>query len=203
MQDWNEIKAWRIAIRRQLLEARAALPSTQRRVLGRRITAHLLAAFAPLPADCIGFYWPIRGEFDLRPAVRQWCAGTVQAALPVVVAKDAAMIFRPWHPGAAMSTGIWNIPIPATEETINPSVLLVPLVGFDDHGYRLGYGGGFYDRTLAGMRPVPLTIGIGLAASRVASVHPQTHDMPLTAILTEEGWARPLPADEPRLRTGR
>jgi len=200
MKDWNAIKAWRVTTRRQLLEARAGLPAAIRRELGRRISRHLVETVAPLAEDCIGFYWPIRGEIDLRPALRQWCTGAVRAALPVVVAKDAAMIFRPWQPGAAMTTGVWNIPIPATEEKITPTVLLIPLVGFDGEGHRLGYGGGFYDRTLAAVSPAPLTIGIGLAASRLPSVHPQPHDVPLAAILTEEGWVRPLPENEARRR---
>jgi 5-formyltetrahydrofolate cyclo-ligase len=200
MKDWNEIKVWRVTTRKELLEARAGLPEATRRALGERITRHLVTALVPHADDCIGFYWPIRGEIDLRSALHQWCTGAVRAALPVVVAKDAAMIFRPWHPAAAMTTGVWDIPIPATEETIAPTVLLIPLVGFDDKGYRLGYGGGFYDRTLAGMTSAPLTIGIGLASSRLPSVHPQPHDIPLAAILTEEGWARPLPATEPRRR---
>lgn len=200
MEDWEAIKAWRVTTRRQLLEAREGLPMATRRGFGKRIAQHLVATFAPLANDCIGFYWPIRGEIDLRPALRQWCKDTVRAALPVVVAKEAALIFRPWYPGAAMTTGVWDIPIPATDKTAVPTVLLLPLVGFDDKGYRLGYGGGFYDRTLAAMTHAPLTIGIGLAASRVPSVHPQAHDVPLAAILTEEGWARPLPAAEPRRR---
>lgn len=200
MKDWNAIKTWRVTTRKELLAARATLSVATRHALGERITRHLVAALVPHADDCIGFYWPIRGEIDLRPALRELCTGTVRAALPVVVAKDAPMVFRPWSPGVPMTTGVWDIPIPATMETVLPSLLLIPLVGFDDAGYRLGYGGGFYDRTLATLCPRPLTIGIGLANTRLPSVHPQSHDIPLDAILTEQGWARPLPATEPRRR---
>jgi 5,10-methenyltetrahydrofolate synthetase len=101
------------------------------------------------------------------------------------------MIFRSWRQGEKLEHGIWNIPVPAEGAVVTPTLLLVPLVGFDPAGYRLGYGGGYYDRTLAQCVPRALTIGIGYAMSRLATIHPQPHDIPMDRILTEDGWLEP------------
>jgi 5-formyltetrahydrofolate cyclo-ligase len=103
----------------------------------------------------------------------------------VVVEKQHPMLFRPWTPKAAMRRGIWNIPEPATEETVVPDVTLAPVVGFSDDGYRLGYGGGYFDRTLAVLAPRPLAIGVGLDIQRIDTIHPMPHDIRLDAIMTE------------------
>jgi hypothetical protein len=107
-----------------------------------------------------------------------------------VVAKGQPLEFWAWHPSAPLRRGVWDIPIPVERLVVRPTALLVPLVGFDDAGYRLGYGGGYYDRTLAVMRPRPLTIGIGYELGRLATIHPQPHDIQLDAIVTEAGLAR-------------
>jgi 5-formyltetrahydrofolate cyclo-ligase len=86
-----------------------------------------------------------------------------------------------------MARGVWNIPIPAERQVVPPGALLVPLVGFDSRGYRLGYGGGFYDRTLAALSPKPLAIGVGYEFGRLATIHPQPHDIPMDALVTEAG----------------
>ena len=94
-----------------------------------------------------------------------------------------------------MSRGVWNIPVPGERTLVQPNLLLVPLVGFDAAGYRLGYGGGYYDRTLAAMSPRPLTIGVGFAMGRLNSIYPQPHDIPMDAIVTEDAflWCRRAP----------
>lgn len=91
-----------------------------------------------------------------------------------------------------MSRGIWNIPVPADRVPIHPSLLLVPLVGFDARGYRLGYGGGYYDRTLTVLNPRPLTIGVGLGLGQLSTIHPQPHDIAMDAIATDDDllWHR-------------
>ena len=110
-------------------------------------------------------------------------------ALPVVEEKARPLLFRPWQPATRLAPGIWNIPVPAEGRPVRPDALLVPLVGFDGEGYRLGHGGGYYDRTLAAMAPRPLAIGVGFAASRLPTIHPQPHDVPMDLIVTEEGVA--------------
>ena len=107
-----------------------------------------------------------------------------------MIEKRQPLEFRAWRPGAPLERGVWNIPVPAERQVVRPTALLVPLVGFDGQGYRLGYGGGYYDRTLAGISPTPLAIGVGYEFQRLASIHPQAHDIALDAIVTEAGAQR-------------
>jgi len=148
------------------------------------------AQFQGLRQGCIGFYWPFKGEFDMLPLIKALLAQGATAALPVVVEKQRPLEFWAWHPDMKLVSGIWDIPIPAERAPVRPTALLVPLVGFDAAGYRLGYGGGYYDRTLAMMTPRPFTIGIGYEFGRLPTIHPQHHDIPLDAIVTETGRVR-------------
>lgn len=199
MQDWTDIRAWRRAERERLLERRLALPAAAREAAGARVVEHLRAMADELATHCVGWYWPFKGEIELHGLLASLLARGATAALPVVVEKNRPMIFRRWRPGERLAHGIWNIPVPAEGAVVAPTLLLVPLVGFDAAGYRLGYGGGYYDRTLAQCAPRPLTIGIGYSMSRLATIHPQPHDIPMDRILTEEGWlapARASPAEQ-------
>lgn len=133
-------------------------------------------------------YWPIKGEADLRPWLGLLHGQGAVIALPVVVQVAAPLEFRRWHPGTAMERGIWNIPVPpAGADSLRPEIALAPLVGWDCEGYRLGYGGGYFDRTLAATKPRPHVIGVGLQAARIGTIHPQPHDIPMDAIVTEGG----------------
>jgi 5,10-methenyltetrahydrofolate synthetase len=114
-------------------------------------------------------------------------AGGGRCALPVVVERHAPLVFRTWRPGAPMASGIWNIPVPADGVDVLPDIVVSPVVGFDPACYRLGYGGGYYDRTLAGMARRPLVIGVGFAMSAVSTIHPLPHDIPMQFIVTEHG----------------
>ena len=89
-----------------------------------------------------------------------------------------------------MEPGFWNIPVPVGTPEVTPDIVLAPVVGFDPACFRLGYGGGYFDRTLAALDPHPLAIGVGLAGSRIATIYPQPHDIPMAAIVTEEGTLR-------------
>ena len=102
-----------------------------------------------------------------------------------MVEKRQPLEFWSWHPGMTLARGVWNIPIPVGRNPVQPTVLLVPLVGFDSAGYRLGHGGGYYDRTLATFIAKPFTIGIGYEIGRLETIHPQPHDVPMDAIVTE------------------
>jgi 5-formyltetrahydrofolate cyclo-ligase len=187
VQSWDEIRQWRRLRRAELIERRIALPQQQRTEFSERIRRTIGEAFPQLKDALVGFYWPIRGEVALHGLVRALIEAGARAALPVVMAKQQPLEFRAWHPGARMARGVWNIPIPAERQVVRPSALLVPLVGFDSRGYRLGYGGGFYDRTLAALSPQPLAIGVGYQLGRLATIHPQPHDIPMDAIVTEAG----------------
>jgi len=183
---WEEIRAWRKAERARLIEARLAAPAETR----GRWTESLIAALEPLleKADGpISFYWPFRGEPDLRPLMRRLARAGVALALPVVIERSAPLHFRPWIPRAKMELGIWNIPVPATREEVIPKLLLAPVVGFTPDGYRLGYGGGYFDRTLAKLGTGHAAIGVGFELGRLPTIHPQPHDIRMSRIVTEAG----------------
>jgi 5-formyltetrahydrofolate cyclo-ligase len=136
----------------------------------------------------VGGYWPIRREVDCLPLLRRILQAGAQVALPAVVGPDQPLEFRPWTPGAAMDAGRWEIPHPAQGPPVRPTVLLVPLVGFDAAGHRLGYGGGYYDRTLAALAADPaLAVGLGFELGRLASIRPRPHDARMDVIVTEAG----------------
>jgi len=137
----------------------------------------------------VSFYWPFRGEPNLRPLMRRMVAAGRIVALPVVAQQRQPLEFRPWTPGCEMMLGVWNIPIPDTRERVTPRLLLAPVVGFDPQGYRLGYGGGFFDRTLTALRSPRTVIGIGYDSQAIPTIHPLAHDIPMDRIVTQSGFA--------------
>ena len=172
MRARNETMAWRRETRRQLIEERMALPLAERDRRAEAALAALAAAADLARFTAVGLYWPFRGEIDLRPLARALLDQGTRVGLPVVVAKDQPVEFRSWTPDAAMTRGVWNIPIPDGTPVVHPACLVVPLVGFDGAGYRLGYGGGYYDRTLGALRPRPWAIGLGFDLGRLDSIDP-------------------------------
>ena len=192
LANWAAVQSFRKAKRAELLVRRNSLTLHDRRRYAESLTAHLLATLELRSNAVLGFYWPIRGELDLRDFARRHSKAGGAVALPVVVAKDASVEFWQWEHGAAMQRGFWNIPVPAARNMAAPDVLLIPLVGYDAAGYRLGYGGGYYDRTLAAAAPRPLCIGVGYDDSELATIHPQPHDVAMELIVTERRVVRPL-----------
>jgi 5,10-methenyltetrahydrofolate synthetase len=112
-------------------------------------------------------------------------------ALPVVIGKNAPLVFRAWKSGGKLVSGVWNIPVPADGAEVIPDIVIGPVVGYDRNCYRLGYGGGFFDRTLAALSPRPIIIGVGYAQAAITSIHPLPHDIPMTVIITEHGIIAP------------
>jgi 5-formyltetrahydrofolate cyclo-ligase len=190
--DEAEVKQWRRATRAALIERRMAAPPATRREWARAIEPALEAVIRASGARTIGFYWPFKAEFDPRPLIIRLLDGGFRAALPVVVEKNRPMIFRLWTPTTEMTSGIWDIPIPKDSATVVPDLLLAPVVGFDAARYRLGYGGGYFDRTLGSLAPRPRAIGVGFELGRLATIHPQGFDVPMNHIVTEAG-ADPAP----------
>jgi 5-formyltetrahydrofolate cyclo-ligase len=190
MQSWDEVRRWRKEQRARLIARRQAIPQDERRRLQPLILDLVAQHFPALSDALLGFYWPIRGEIGPHPLVRHLVERGARAALPVVIEKGQPLEFWAWRPGTPLRRGVWDIPIPAERQVVRPTALLVPLVGFDRRGYRLGYGGGYYDRTLAALDPRPLTIGIGYEIGRLETIHPQPHDIPMDAIVTEAGLVR-------------
>jgi 5-formyltetrahydrofolate cyclo-ligase len=183
--SWEDIKAWRKQQREALIKARPQDPN-ERRLRSAPILERLSAELDAGPL-ILGIYWPFRSEIDVRELAHRHIEAGGVVALPVVVEKHAPVEFWRWRPEVPMSRGLFNIPIPGERDVVAPELLIVPLVGFDRAGYRLGYGGGYYDRTLAAAQPRPLTIGIAFAESELATIHPQPHDIPMSRIITDRG----------------
>ncbi len=152
------------------------------------------------PDTVIGAYWPIKGEFDPLPALHRWKEdGELldqpqlrRIGLPVVDKVHKTMVFHAWYPGCRMEEDAYGIPKPKDTEVIVPTLLFISCVGYGPGGYRLGYGGGFYDRTLAILQPRPFTVGLGFTQGFVPDFEPQSHDIPLDAILNENGAIWPV-----------
>lgn len=181
-----DIDAWRGARRRELLARREALSSEERRAGDERVARLLEEGFPCLAGLTIGFYWPFRGEVDPRLVVHRLRKRGSSTALPVVVGKAKPLEFREWQPGTATLPGAFGLPVPQDAAVVVPEAVLVPPVAFDARGYRLGYGGGFFDRTLAAARPRPLAIGLARAVNRMETIHPQAYDIAMDFIVTEE-----------------
>jgi 5,10-methenyltetrahydrofolate synthetase len=184
---WDEIKTWRKAKRAELIERRVTSPHLDRAAWNERITAHLAGGFEIPAESVVGFCWPFKGEFDARHAVRRWREQGALAALPEVVAKSAPLVFRAWWPGAPMRPGVYDIPVPNGTAVVTPDFAIVPMNGVDRRGYRLGYGGGFFDRTLAALDPRPIAIGVTYEMLQLETIHPQPHDIPMDFVVTESG----------------
>lgn len=185
--DWPSVRQWRKETRAALIDRRVRISAQDRAAWSERIGRSLRAALPSASGIVIGLYWPFRGEFDPRPLLTELRGRGARLALPVVVEKRHPLQFRAWAPGDRMTRGVWNIPVPAEGETVDPDVLIAPLVGFDPARYRLGYGGGFYDRTIASRPTKPRVIGVGFALARLATIYPQAHDIPMDLIVTEDG----------------
>ena len=171
-------------------EAAAAAGAEASEAVSRRV-AGLLAGM-PRPAVVAG-YWPIGSELDVRPVLPRLDLDGFTCALPVVAARGEPLLFRRWTPQVPMEhTGLGILAPAAGEPEVEPDALLVPLLAFDRAGFRLGYGAGFYDRTLERLRRIkPVTaIGIGFAAQEVETVPRDRYDEPLDWIVTETSALR-------------
>lgn len=180
-----DVARWRKAERERLIAARLELPADLRSAHAARIAGQLDTIIGDFAGKTVALYWPFRGEPDLRGWAQKVIERGGTVALPVVVQKAAPLVFRAWTPGDKLEKGVWNIPIPAEDNQVLPDIVISPVVGFDANNYRLGYGGGFYDRTLAALPRKPVVIGVGYALQRIATIYPQPFDIPMDRILTE------------------
>lgn len=205
------------AMRKALIEQRLNLPDRLQRadLLQSVMRIWLLGK----PDTVIGAYWPIQGEFDPLPALYRWQEdATLQSfspsntpladvdiaqtatesianrspckiGLPVIDKVHKTLTFHAWYPGCPMEEDAYGIPKPKDTEIVAPTLLFVPCVGFGPGGYRLGYGGGFYDRTLAILQPQPTTVGLSYSNGWLPDFTPEAHDIALQAILSDTGVA--------------
>ncbi len=186
----TEVRQWRKAERERLITARERLDAATLEAWRSRIDAHLGRSFPGLAAATVAFCWPMRGEYDARDLVGTLRERGAVVALPVVVAPGQPLEFREWHPGMALAIGPLGIPHPATSPAVTPTVALIPVNGWDQAGHRLGYGGGFFDRTLASRPKRPVAIGVGYEMARIETIRPQAWDVPMDWMVTERGVYR-------------
>jgi 5,10-methenyltetrahydrofolate synthetase len=183
-----ELMIWRRKLREELLARRQSLPADRLHDWRLAMDRHLLYGFPGLARGVVAFCWPIRNEYDARHLLRRLRQQGATAALPVVVAPKAALIFREWQPGVEMAVGKLDSPYPKAGAELLPDTVLRPMSGFDRQGYRLGYGGGFFDRTLEHLRArKPLVIGVSFELAAIDSIRPQPWDIPMDYVVTERG----------------
>jgi 5-formyltetrahydrofolate cyclo-ligase len=188
INDWQSIRTWRRRQRKRIIARRQSLSTRERHRCSEEISKYL-ASEPKYCHGCIGFYWPLDSEIDLRPLMHKFADRSVDLALPVIVEKGQPMEFWAWDAKTRMrNQEIWNIPVPVERRLIVPSVLFVPLLGFDQQGHRLGHGGGYYDQTLAELDQKPLTVGIGYDFAKLETIYPQVHDVAMDVIVTERGF---------------
>ena len=189
----------RAAAKQRRAEAAAAHPEA-----GEALAERVLATVPPPAGAAVSCYWPIGSEIDTRPLMTALHRRGHAVGLPVMVGQGAPLLFRAWTPGAALEPGGFGTQVPGADaDEVVPDYLLVPLLAFDRAGYRLGYGGGFYDRTLRKLRDsgtphgsphgtpkgvpqgVPLAIGVAFAGQQLSAVPREPTDEPLDWVVTE------------------
>ncbi|WP_018427798.1 5-formyltetrahydrofolate cyclo-ligase [Hoeflea sp. 108] len=188
--DWAEVRRWRKAERARLIEHRLEVSADARTAMAGLIAQGLDKIVGDVAGRLVSLYWPFRGEPDLRPWLASVNARGGKTALPIAIQLGRPLTFKAYAPGDKLERGVWNIPVPATGPEVIPDIVIAPLVGFDGSGYRLGYGGGFFDRTLAALPRKALVIGIGYELARLPTIYPQPHDIPMDRIVTEAGVIR-------------
>jgi 5-formyltetrahydrofolate cyclo-ligase len=192
-EERARIMEWRRGERERLIESRLRVPVAERQQASVQIASLLDATWRAagrlVPGTVVSAYWPLRGEPDLRPWLGALHEQDCICALPVVVEKGAPLVFRRWFPGCPMEKGFWNIPVPADPAVFTPQLLVSPVVGFDPQCYRLGYGGGYFDRTLAQLQAQQRkfqVLGVGYAEAKLQTIEPLPHDLPLQGVVTEK-----------------
>ena len=180
----------RDALRKKLVKARLALGDRLERAVQLQNT--LRVWLVGRREKSIGAYWPIKGEFDPLPALYRWAEGapegvTRRIGLPVADRATGSLRFHVWFPGCPMELDAYDIPKPKDTEEFSPKILVVPCLGFGPGGVRLGYGGGFFDRTLASIEPRPVTVGVSDTHGFLPLLRGGPSDVELDAMLTEDG----------------
>ncbi len=182
------IELAKAALRVQAHARRAALSQTMRADAANAACSHFFESIALAPSDVVAAYWRIRDELDCQPILVRLMDSFQPVVLPVVMGPELPLELRVWEQGASLYPAGYGTLAPADlAPQAEPDVVLMPLLGFDNLGTRLGYGGGYYDRTLAQMKKRPRLIGLAFAAQELRDIPREPHDVPLDAIVTEEG----------------
>ncbi|HEY5635556.1 MAG TPA: 5-formyltetrahydrofolate cyclo-ligase [Burkholderiales bacterium] len=188
--DAAALTRWRLNERDRLVALRDALDDETCRAWRLLMDSHLERAFPGLAGATIGLCWPIRNEYDPRHLAHRLRARGARTALPVVTGRGKPLVFRAWTPGVRLARGALGIPYPADTPELTPQAMLVPMNGWDPGGFRLGYGAGFFDRTLAACAKKPVVIGVSYEMARLETIRPQAWDIPMDWVVTERGVYR-------------
>ena len=202
--DTASLKTWRKTQRERLISERLRVTPAVLDAWRKQIDRSLERSFPGLARSRLAFCWPIKGEYDARHLAKTLRSRGALTALPVVVAPKSPLAFREWHPGIQLAVGPLDIPYPKDSAEVVPDAVLLPMNGWDSAGYRLGYGAGFFDRTLANLAKRPVVIGVTYEMAKLDTIHPQPWDIPMDFVVTERGVYRRdaeglvfLPAPEP------
>jgi 5-formyltetrahydrofolate cyclo-ligase len=183
------------ALRLQAHAARSALSPTDRADAAKTVSDLFFEHVTPGPGDVVAAYWPIRDELDCQPILVRLMEANTTVVLPAVNGRDQPLDLRVWEQGTTLfASGFGTLAPSPLAPRAQPDIVLIPLLGFDRLGTRLGYGGGYYDRTLASLPKKPKLVGIAFAAQELDLIPREPHDMPLDLLITEAG-ARQFGAD--------
>lgn len=182
------IEKAKAALRTTAHANRAALSAEERAEAAKLVTRHFFDSLTLAPTDVVAAYWRIRDELDCQPILIGLMDSNRTVVLPVVMGADQPLDLRVWEQGASLyEAGFGTLAPSELAPRRAPDVVLMPLLGFDKHGTRLGYGGGYYDRTLAAMQKTPRLVGLAFAAQELDHIPRESHDVPLDAVITEAG----------------
>jgi 5,10-methenyltetrahydrofolate synthetase len=180
-----DVAAWRRETRARMIQLREQMPAEEHQLASSKIEAALVGILSKLSPQTIGCYWPYKSEIDLRALMARLRDTGWSTALPNVVKKGQPLEFLHWTSDADLDPGVYGIPVPRVREAVRPTVVIAPLVAFDAKNYRLGYGAGYFDITLASLDPRPKAIGVGFELCRVDTIYPHENDIPMELVITE------------------
>lgn len=180
----RDVMRWRKAERERLRALRNGVDPRQRAGALQQVIQQLDQLLQNSEVTVLGAYWPIHREIDLRAWLHRQAEAGMTIALPVIQARDQPLGYSRWLPRGAMRRGPWGIAEPAVDDWLEPQMILAPLLGVDRHNYRLGNGGGYFDRSLAAAAARPLAVGVGFHCARIATIYPQAHDIPMDVVIT-------------------
>lgn len=183
----RDVARFRKAERTRLYAIRKSVPLDLRKRMAATISETLQDEIGAVSDRTIAVYWPIRGELDLRGWMNEIHAKGATVALPVVVERQQPVEFRLWDPDCRMRRGDWNIPVPENTKAVIPDLVIVPLLGVDENRFRLGNGGGYYDRTLARLPATTVAIGVGQEFSKMNTIFPMPWDIPMNKVVLGDG----------------
>lgn len=186
-QTASDVSRFRVGERRRLYERRKQVSSSSRAEMSATVAGALDHELGTVSGKTIAGYWPIRGELNLRDWMMQCHVRGASLALPVVINKDRPIEFHQWTPEQDMKRGIWDIPVPRYGTPIQPDIVIVPLLGVDKERYRLGNGGGYYDRTLSRLSDTTRIFGVGHDFCRMETIFPMPWDVPMHKVILGDG----------------